>query len=80
MFDTLLLQKGLNYFDDSRSSTNFDKPEALEAFREWTDFYTKYGLPQDFDFYNRFRTGEMPIGIPAGIHPVQPAVRRCAGA
>ena len=63
MFDTLLLQKGLNYFDDSRSSTNFDKPEALEAFREWTDFYTKYGLPQDFDFYNRFRTGEMPIGI-----------------
>lgn len=79
MFDTLLLQKGLNYFDDSRSSTNFDKPEALEAFREWTDFYTKYGLPQDFDFYNRFRTGR-DADRHRGIHPVQPAVRRCAGA
>ncbi len=63
MFDTLLLQKGLNYFNDDLSSTNFDQPEALEAFREWTDFYTKYGLPLDFDFYNRFRTGEMPLGV-----------------
>lgn len=63
MFDTLLLQKGLNYFDDNRSVTKFDQPGALEAFREWTDFYTKYGLPMDFDLYNRFRTGEMPLGI-----------------
>lgn len=63
IFDILLLQKGLNYFNEDRSCTNFDQPEALEAFREWTDFYTKYGLPKDFDFYNRFRTGEMPIGI-----------------
>jgi ABC-type glycerol-3-phosphate transport system substrate-binding protein len=27
------------------------------------DFYTNYGLEREFSFVNRFRTGEMPIGI-----------------
>jgi ABC-type glycerol-3-phosphate transport system substrate-binding protein len=27
------------------------------------EFYNNYGLPKDFNFNNRFRTGEMPIGI-----------------
>lgn len=63
MFDTLLLQKGLNYFDDSRSSTNFDKPEALEAFREWTDFTPSTACPRISIFTTGSAPGEMPIGI-----------------
>ena len=63
VFDTLLLQKGMTYFTEDRRQTRFDTPEALDAFKQWTEYYTKYNVPKDFDFYNRFRTGEMPIGI-----------------
>lgn len=63
IFDTLLMQKGMTYFNDQRTQTRFDTQEALDAFKEWTEYYTKYNIPKDFDFYNRFRTGELPIGI-----------------
>ena len=65
IFDTLLLQKGMTYFTEDRRKTRFDTQEALDAFKEWTEYYTKYNIPKDFDFYNRFRTGELPIGIDA---------------
>lgn len=29
----------------------------------WTRFYTDYSFPLTYDFYNRFRTGEMPLGL-----------------
>jgi ABC-type glycerol-3-phosphate transport system substrate-binding protein len=38
-------------------------PEALAAFKEWTGLYTNYRIPKYADFFNRFKTGEMPIGI-----------------
>jgi ABC-type glycerol-3-phosphate transport system substrate-binding protein len=63
MFETLLFQRGGQLYKNNRKSTDFDNPHALEAFKEWTGFYTQYSLPLVFDFYNRFRTGEMPIGI-----------------
>lgn len=63
MFETLLFQRGGQMYKEDKKSTAFDTPEALEAFKEWTGFYTQYSLPLAFDFYSRFRTGEMPIGI-----------------
>lgn len=36
---------------------------AMEAFKDYTDLYTNYGLDKQMDFSNRFRTGEVPIGI-----------------
>ena len=36
---------------------------AYEAFKMASEFYTDYDLPQSYDFMNRFRTGEMPLGI-----------------
>jgi ABC-type glycerol-3-phosphate transport system substrate-binding protein len=63
VFESLIFQKGGKYYKDDLSATAFDSPEVLDAFKEWTGLYTKYGLPLNFDFYNRFRTGEMPIGI-----------------
>lgn len=63
MFDTLLFQRGGTYFNEDQSKTGFESKEALEAFKQWTDFYTKYRFPMTFNFYNRFRTGEMPLGI-----------------
>lgn len=63
LFETLVLQRGGSYYKDDWSSTNFDQPEAISAFKEWTEFYTKYDFPLYFDAYNRFRTGEIPLII-----------------
>jgi len=62
-FATLLYQKGGQYYTDERDSTMLTTDEALDAFKEWTEFYTLYNLPNTYDFANRFRTGEVPIGI-----------------
>lgn len=37
--------------------------EAMIAFKWYTDLFTVHGLEVQADFSNRFRTGEMPIGI-----------------
>ena len=68
IFQILLYQKGEEYYNDKRTQTNFDSPIALEAFIDWTDFYTKYDFPMEYDFYSRFRTGEMPLAIDAYIN------------
>ena len=44
---------------------NFGNRGVLEAFTKLCNLYTQYSLPYQFDFANRFRTGEMPIGISA---------------
>ena len=36
---------------------------SVGAFTDWTDFFVKHSTPLTYDFYNRFRTGEMPLGI-----------------
>lgn len=63
IFETLIFQKGGQFYTNDRRQTCLDQPEALDAFKEWTGFYKKYSFPLVFDFYNRFRTGEMPCGI-----------------
>jgi len=63
MFETLLFQKGGQFYNKNKSATNFGQPQALDAFKTWTGFYTQYSFPLIFDFYSRFRTGEMPMGI-----------------
>ncbi len=42
---------------------NLDSNEALETFKEMCELYTMYGFPYSYNFANRFRTGEMPIGV-----------------
>ena len=36
---------------------------AMEAFKWYTDLFTVHGLEVQADFSNRFRTGEMPVGV-----------------
>lgn len=46
--------------------SNFDSEEAMAAFEFWCDFYTSYSFSLTITgatFINRFRSGEMPIGI-----------------
>lgn len=65
IFSALLLQNGGSYYAEDGSKTALTTPEAAKAFKQWTDFYTEYGAPMSFDFYNRFRNGTMPLGIAA---------------
>lgn len=63
MIITLFMQNGVEFYDKGMRKTNLGSPDAIKAFEQLTDFYTKYGLPIYFDANNRFRTGEMPIII-----------------
>jgi ABC-type glycerol-3-phosphate transport system substrate-binding protein len=62
-FSPLLFQKGGSYYSDNGSKSGLDSAEAYQAFKEWTELYTSYGIPVVADFFNRMRTGEMPMGI-----------------
>lgn len=62
-FAALMLQQGLNFYNDELTQTNFDNQIAIDAFEMWTEFYTKYSFQQTYDALTRFRTGEMPIVI-----------------
>lgn len=62
-FALLMLQTGLNYYNEDQSATTFDSQEAVDAFDKWTKFYTTYGFDQSYDAFTRFRTGEAPIVI-----------------
>jgi ABC-type glycerol-3-phosphate transport system substrate-binding protein len=63
IFDAFLYQNGGAFYKDNNTKTALDSNEAYIACQELTDLYVKYGIPYKADFYNRFRTGEMPIGI-----------------
>ena len=58
-----MFQKNEPLFVGDGIKINLDSNVALESFRKMTDMYTMYKFPITFDFANRFRTGEMPIGI-----------------
>ncbi len=63
MFPTMLAQNNVKLYNTDRNKTQLTGGEAISAFTKWTDFYTKYGIEKQMDFYNRFRTGVCPLGI-----------------
>lgn len=63
LFATLLLQNGGAFYTEDHTATRLDEEAAVGAFKSWCDFYTKYGFDLAYDFYTRFTTGEMPLGI-----------------
>ena len=63
IFEMLLMQHGGSIYNEDCTASALKSQEAVEAFTQWTDLYIKYTLPLSFSFVNRFRTGEMPIGI-----------------
>ncbi|MBQ7225341.1 MAG: extracellular solute-binding protein [Clostridia bacterium] len=62
---TFIYQSGYEAYKDNGMRINFDDRGVLDAFTKLCNLYTQYSLPYQFDFANRFRTGEMPIGISA---------------
>ena len=63
MFNILLHQSGGSYYNEDKTASALDDGFALEAFENISRLYTDYGLPVEFSFPNRFRNGDMPLGI-----------------
>ena len=58
-----ILQHGGSYYTEDGLKSALDTPEAYQAMKEETELYTQYAIPVTANFYNRFRTGDMPMGI-----------------
>lgn len=67
LYQSLVLQNGGDVYlgegNDYGIKSGLDSDEATEAFKDYTDFFISYGLDVQVDFANRFRTGEVPVGI-----------------
>ena len=63
LYPTLLMQNGLELYNNDRNATNINNVKAIQIFEEWTEMYTDYGYQKQADFYNRLRNGSMPLGI-----------------
>lgn len=63
VYAMLLMQNGGQFYREGGKESDLDSRTGIETFKTWTEFYTDYKLEREFDFPNRFRTGQMPIGI-----------------
>lgn len=63
LFTSLLYQYGGSMYTADRSRTDLMTTESVAAFNFMASLYKEYKFPVTYDFYSRFRTGEMPLGI-----------------
>ena len=63
MYFSLLFQYGGDLYNEEGTATVVDEEAGVEAFSDYTKYFTDYGIPTIYDFVSRFRSGEMPIGI-----------------
>ena len=62
-FFAQLYQRNGKLYNDNGSRVLLDGDIAVDAFEYYTMFFTHYKTPTDYNFVDRFRTGEMPIGF-----------------
>lgn len=63
LFNIMLLQKGGSYYNEELDVCLLDSEESIDAFETITSMFVDHSLPLSYDFFNRFRTGEMPMGV-----------------
>ena len=63
IFAMLLYQNGGEYYTENGDASALDSDVAINTFKQFTEFYTDYGLDQSTSVEERFRTGECPIII-----------------
>jgi len=61
-FNTFLYQYGGDYYTTDGKSA-LDTPQAIAAFKRFTELYRVYEVPVAANFYTRFRSGQMPVGV-----------------
>ena len=65
MYTMLLYQSSddSQYWKDNGLAFNIDDTLNLSCFQDAVELYTQYAFPVQYDFVNRFRSGEMPVGF-----------------
>ena len=62
-YETLLFQLGGELYNADMTESAVASQVSWQAFKRHCDFYTMYGVPRTMDFFNRFRSGEVPLGF-----------------
>ena len=62
-FYAMLYQNGGTLYSEDGKHALLDSEAAVRAFEAYSAFYTNHDQPKDYNFADRFRSGEMPIGI-----------------
>lgn len=63
IYATMLYQMGGQFYRNNYKESDFDSELGMKAFENWCSYFTDYSFALSASFTNRFRTGEMPIGI-----------------
>ena len=58
-----LYQMGGDLYDKNGQIISFEDNTTLSAFEYMCEFFSQYRCPYTYDFANRFRTGEIPLGV-----------------
>ncbi|MBO4504801.1 MAG: extracellular solute-binding protein [Lachnospiraceae bacterium] len=62
-FTQFLYQNNGEFYKDGGLKSALDTPEAYAAFKEYTELFTNYGVPETANFLQYFRSGIMPLGV-----------------
>lgn len=62
-FVPFIYQRGADLFTEDGLKSNLDSPEALEAFKLFTSFYTDYKLPMELPEVQAFMSGDSPYMV-----------------
>jgi ABC-type glycerol-3-phosphate transport system substrate-binding protein len=63
IFSTMFYQNDGEFYINGNTESGFNEGMGPEVFETWTRFYTDYSFPVEANFVNRFRSGQMPIGV-----------------
>ncbi len=56
-------QRGVPVMKEDSIETNLDSQTVIGTVDEFTDLFIRYDVPYAYNFFNRFRFGEMPLAI-----------------
>ncbi len=61
--ELFLYQNGGTLYNKDLTASAMSEDLNVECFEKMAELFTLYKFPVDYDFANRFRSGEMPLGI-----------------
>lgn len=65
VFLSMLYQNGGQVYDEAREKCILDNSIGINAFNEFCELHTKYGVALKIDLLTRFRTGQAPLVLNA---------------
>jgi len=60
---SMIVQNGGQLYLNEGAESGLLTPESLDAFMNFTKLFSDYGFVLEANFVNRFRSGQMPIGV-----------------